>query len=459
MAVTRKTVQAVDAELERRIAAWRSYLDRRRALDGDDGDELEDHLRSQVDALRASGLSPDEAFLVAVKRVGEMDALTGEYAREHSERLWKQLVSAGEPGAPGTQSPRVEALVAVGLGATAAAAFKITGWAGLAADEWFYALNFSLFVLPCLAAYFAWKRRVHARKWARSAAAFGLAAACANGIPYEPEGSTAALAAMHLPIALWLAIGYLYAGGRWGSHARRMDFIRFTGELVIYYVLIALGGGVLTGTTMAVFGAVGVDAEWFAQNWILPCGALGAVLVASWLVEAKQSVVENMAPVLTRLFTPLLLAVLLAFLGTVAWTGNAVAIEREVLIGFDLVLVLVLGMVVYSVSARDPRSGPSVSDALQLALISSALLVDALALGAISARISEFGSSPNKVAALGENLILLVNLSWSAWLYVDFLRGRRPFDAIAKWQTAYLPVYAVWAAVVVAVFPALFGTG
>jgi hypothetical protein len=80
-----------------------------------------------------------------------------------------------------------------------------------------------------------------------------------------------------------------------------------------------------------------------------------------------------------------------------------------------------------------------------------------VALWAIAARISEFGFTPNRVAALGENIILLVNLAWSAVLYVRFLRGRGPFAVLERWQTAYLPVYAVWAAIVVIVFPPLFG--
>lgn len=76
--------------------------------------------------------------------------------------------------------------------------------------------------------------------------------------------------------------------------------------------------------------------------------------------------------------------------------------------------------------------------------------------GAIGGRISELGFTPNRVAALGENVILLVNLAWSAWLYGRFLRGRGSFRALEKWQTDYLPLYAVWAAVVVVVFPPLF---
>src|SRR3989337_4161915 len=155
-----------------------------------------------------------------------------------------------------------------------------------------------------------------------------------------------------------------------------MDFIRFSGEFFIYYVLIALGGGVLTGFLMMMFQTIGIDAEWFIQSWLIPCGAAGAVVVASWLVEAKQSVIENMAPVLTRLFTPLFTILLLVFLATMAWTGNPINVEREVLIAFDLLLALVVGLVLYAASARDPAAPPDFFDKLQLLLVVSALVVD-----------------------------------------------------------------------------------
>jgi hypothetical protein len=261
---------------------------------------------------------------------------------------------------------------------------------------------------------------------------------------------------MHLPIALWLAVGVAYAGHRWSEVAGRMDFIRFSGELFIYYVLIALGGGLFTGFTALTFQAIGIDLEWFLGNWLVPCGAIGAVMVGSWLVESKQSVIENMAPVLTRLFSPLFALLLVIFLGTMLFSGRGVGIEREVLIAFDLLLAMVLALLLYSASARDPALPPGTFDVVQVVLVVSALLANAVALWAIGARISEFGFSPNRVAALGENLILLVNLAWSAVLYLRFVRGRGSFAALERWQTNYLPVYAIWAAMVVIVFPPLF---
>ena len=200
-----------------------------------------------------------------------------------------------------------------------------------------------------------------------------------------------------------------------------------------------------------------MNAGWFVGPWLIPCGAAGAVIIGSWLVEAKQSVIENMAPVLTRLFTPLFTVLLLMFLATMAWTGSPINVKREVLIGFDLLLAVIVGLVLYAASARDPQAPPDLFDRLQLLLVVSALVVDAVTLLAIAARISEFGFTPNRTAALGENFILLGNLAWSAWLYARFLRGRGSFAALERWQIAYLPVYSVWATLVVAIFPPLFG--
>ncbi len=444
---------------EEQIDQWRSYLLRRQAIHVVDVAELEDHLREQVAALVKAGLSIDEAFLVAVKRMGALDDLTREFAREHSDRLWKQLVVLPDGVRDQGERTRSDAYVAFALAVAAGVLMKVPELFGmrLAENGGFYARNLSLFVLPLLSGYFAWKRRLGAKTLSFLAVAFAVAGIFANIYPLAPGGSNEVLSVIHLPIALWFAVGMSYSGGRWNEIAGRMDFIRFSGELFIYYVLIALGGGVFTAFLMMMFKTIGVDAEWFIHSWLIPCGAAGAVLVASWLVEAKQSVIENMAPVLTRLFTPLFAILLVTFLATMLLTGRALDIEREVLIAFDLLLVVVLGLLLYSASARDAQLPRGVFDVMQVVLVVSALLADTVALWAISARISEFGYTPNRLAALGVNVILLINLTWSAVLYIRFLRGRGSFADLERWQTSYLPVYAVWGAIVVIVFPFVFG--
>ena len=434
---------------------------RRQGVHGPDVEELEGHLREQLAALIDGGLSGDEAFLVAVKRMGSLDALSREFARAHSERLWKQLVIAPDAD-EATSTTYTETLVVLAIAIAAALAVKVPSLFGIPLSPdadlpAFYIRNASLFVFPLLAVYFVWKRGVGGISSAWLALPFAAGALFANVYPFRTPGDTQVLTALHLPIALWLAVGFAYVRNRWFGDGGRMDFVRFSGELAIYYVLIALGGGVFIGFTVMMFKAIDVKADWFVFGWVLPCGAAGAVIVGSWLVEAKQSVIENMAPVLTRLFTPLFTLLLLAFLVTMVWTGSPINVKREVLISFDLLLVMVAGLGLYAASARDPQAPPDFFDGLQLLLVASALVVDGVALAAIAARISEFGFTPNKVAALGENLILLVNLAGSAWFYARFLRQRGSFATLERWQVAYLPVYSAWAALVVVVFPPVFG--
>ncbi|MEW2141597.1 permease prefix domain 1-containing protein [Micromonospora vinacea] len=447
-------------ELEAQFAQWRQYVLRRRELQTVDADELEDHLRGSVDELVAAGLSPDEAFLVAVKRMGSLDDLSREFAREHSERLWKQLVLTGDSGSPvgGTRSRR-DLWAMLGCAAGALVSVKVPALFGLslADDGSFYARNFTVLVLPWLAAYLAWRRGARRPVVAALAGLFVLGAVAANAYPLADDSQSVVVTSIHLPIALWLVVGLAYVADDWRSSRRRMDFIRFTGEWFIYLVLMALGGGVLAAFLFNTFAAIGIVPEEFISQWLLPGGAAAAVVVAGWLVEAKQSVVENIAPVLTRLFTPLFTAALLAFLVAVVWTSHGIDVEREALLLFDLLLVVVLGLLLYSLSAREPLAPPGPFDKLQLALVVSALAIDVLVLLEITGRITdEYGGTPNRAAALGENVILLVNLAWSAWLLLTFIRRRTPFATLERWQTGYLPVYAAWAWIVVLVFPPLF---
>ena len=146
-----------DQPLEDQIAQWREYLRRRQAFHGSDVEELEAHLRDQLTALTEAGLAGEEAFLVAVKRIGSLDALSREFACEHSDRLWKQLVIG--PGAADESAPtgQPEMLVVLGLAVAAALAVKVPALFGLqidGGDQPFYFRNAGLFVLPLLTVYF-----------------------------------------------------------------------------------------------------------------------------------------------------------------------------------------------------------------------------------------------------------------------------------------------------------------
>ena len=236
-----------------------------------------------------------------------------------------------------------------------------------------------------------------------------------------------------------------------------MDFIRFSGEWAIYYTLIALGGAVLLGLTMLILMPIAPAAVDEVIVWVLPSGAAGAVIVAAWLVEAKKSIVENRAPVLTAIFTPLFAAMLVVAAVVYFVGGIGLDFDRSLLIVFDALLIVVLGLVVYGISARRPGANSGAMDVIRLVAVVAAIVLDLLVLVSMFARIGEFGFTPNRVAALGLNILLLVNLAGTAWLILRQVTGKTGAVRLERWQTGYLMVFGAWVLLVILALPPLFG--
>lgn len=448
---------ALTPSFEEAIVRWRGHARRQAGSVESAVAGAERELRAEIGRLTAAGLTPGEAVLVALRRLAESDPATRAFAREELGTLWEEARrDRADAAVPATASG---GRLALALAVAAGAAIKAPALFGLTFEthESFHARNLALFTLPFLTFLFARIRGLGGRAVGGLAAAFAAAAVFANLHPFPASAATTVLVATHLPIALWLAVGAAHAGGTWSTVAGRLTFARFSAEFVIHFALIALGGGVLTACVTMIFRAIGVNIGPFIGSWLVPCGAAGAVVVAGWLADARRDAAGSIAVTLMRIFTPLFAAVLVTFLVTVALSGGGRVRGRELLIGFDVLLAVVLGLVLLAAASRDPQAPPRGFDRLLLGLIVLALLGDLVALGSVVARIGEFGFSANRVAALGENLILLANLAGAAWRQARFVRGRGDFGPAARWQAAFLPVYAAWAAFVVIVFPLVFG--
>lgn len=76
-------------DLDRAIQLWREQLAHSPAVGRDNCDELESHLRDCVNELHARGLSDEEAFLVATRRLGRPDALGAEFGKVNTAALWR----------------------------------------------------------------------------------------------------------------------------------------------------------------------------------------------------------------------------------------------------------------------------------------------------------------------------------------------------------------------------------
>jgi hypothetical protein len=439
------------------IGRWRAYV-----LEHGASEEhvatLEGRLRDHTAGLGDAGLDEDEAFLVALRRVAVSDDATQDFARAYSEESWRAPAGSGPEPAPRHGADEFAVMLGCAIAAGLAIQLpRLFGFGHIGGQGSFYARNLSLFVLPFLTVYFSWKRGLRPKTVAGLAAVFVAAVVFADAYPFAHNGATEVLTAIHLPIALWFTSGVAYVAGEWRSDERRLEFVRFTGEWLVTYALIALGGGVLVVLTTGVFSAIGLDAGLFISEWVLPSGAMGAVIVAAWLVMTRRNLVGGMAPMLARVFTPLFAATLVALLAAVVWTRGVIDIQREVLLLFDVLLVVVLALLLYAISARDREQGPGLFDRIQLVLVGCALAVDVVALVNIAGRLTTYGFSANRTAVIGLNLVLLAGLAWSALRQTGFLRSRLRFEAVERAHMRYLPVYAVWAAIVVVAFPLVFG--
>ncbi|KGP76051.1 hypothetical protein JT05_06815 [Desulfosporosinus sp. Tol-M] len=448
-------------DLETQIHSWSDHLRAYGNLSDSDIYELENHLRDEIEDLIAAGLTPDESLLISVKRLGNVEAISHEFAKVNTENLWKHLLV--EPiDSPAKQQNRRDIALVVIFALLAGTLFKIPelfGFGLLDQDgelKIFFIKNLSFFILPFIAAFFLIKRKAELKTWSTILGIFILAALIINAYPSFDPHHTEYLTIFHLPLFLWLVVGAAYIGREWRGSQGRMNFIRFTGEAFIYGVLVMAGVMVLCAFTAVIFEAIQIDVENFLSEYLLIYGGCAAAMITVYLVEAKKSVVENFAPILAKIFSPLFLITMVAFLIVMIITGNSPFMERDFLIGFDLMLALVLGLVLYVISARDIRQPANLFDYLNLTLILTALVIDGIALSAILFRLSAFGITPNKLAALGENLALLGNLAGLAWLYIGYFKRKFDFTKLIKWQTDYLYVYFSWTAIVAFIFPIIF---
>jgi hypothetical protein len=345
---------------------------------------------------------------------------------------------------------------AIVLAATAGAVVHLVRLAADAGglDDLWLARNVSLLLAPALVVLLGLRRHLARRGWARLAAGLVAVALAANAVPHPSGPDAELLAVLHLPVLAWAVVLVAHAGGRARDLGRRIEAVRFSGEVAVLYVLFALGGGVMAGLTAGLLAAVGIDAEPLFE-WVLPAGAAGAVVIAGWLAETRPRIAGGLAPLLAQVFTPLFGVMIAVVTVAYAATGLGSGFDREAIALLDVLLVVVLGLAVYGQAARTPDRAIGWDDRLRLFTVAAALVLDVGVLAAMVARVGDLGTTPNRIAALGLNAVLLVALAGTAHRSVAALRGRATMRSVERWQARTVPLLVGWAAFVAVVLPLL----
>jgi hypothetical protein len=323
-------------------------------------------------------------------------------------------------------------------------------------EEFFYQRNIGFIVFPMLSLYFAWKNKLNVKTIAIIGAAILGSLIYINLLPNQNKSDSLILSCIHLPLLLWCVLGYAFTGGSLNNYGKRLDFLRFNGDLAVMMAVIAIAGIILTGATIGLFSLIELNIEKFYFQNVVVFAVAAVPVIATHLTETNPQIVNKVSPVIARIFSPLVLLTLIAFLAAIAISGKDLYNDREFLLIFNGLLVGVMAIILFSVAGT---SGPAKNQAETFILFMLSVLtviVNGIALSAIVFRISEWGVTPNRVAVLGGNILMLVNLIWVTIRLFESLRSKNNKTEVGEAIALFLPVYALWAFFVTFFFPLIF---
>lgn len=328
-------------------------------------------------------------------------------------------------------------------------------------EEFFYARNIGFIVFPFLMAYFAWKNVLRPASVVVVTIATSIAFIFINVIPGTIDGKassdTLALSCIHLPLFLWAILGFTYVGGERKDLVRRIDFLRFNGDLVVITTLILIAGALMTGLTLALFTLIDMRIETFYMQYIVVYGLAAAPIVGTYVVQSNPQLVNAVSPVIAKLFSPLILVTLAVYLLAMLGSGKDPYNDREFLLTFNLLLIGVMAVILFSVAGAARASSSKVGTVILLMLAALTIVVNGIALLAILFRISEWGFTPNRLAVLGGNVLILTNLLIVTYRLSMAVKKGSGNEGVERSIAQFLPIYSLWTALVVFVFPFVFG--
>ncbi|MBF7097565.1 DUF4153 domain-containing protein [Alkalibacter mobilis] len=309
-------------------------------------------------------------------------------------------------------------------------------------------------ILPFIAVYFLYNNLPNKKLVYILAASFLISLVYINVLPINNDDTTI-LAYLHMPVFLWVLLGLAFTGDGYKSITKRISYLKLNGEFVIIYAIMAISGMILTVVTMQLFSILDMDIyEFYFKNVVL-FGISALAVVGIHLVFNDMKIARNIAPYIARIFSPLVLVTLCAYLMVVIWVGANPFIDRNFLMTFNIILLIVLAIIIFSITEVG-TGNKKTFDIINIALIVTALLIDSVALAAIIFRLTSYGITPNRIAVLGINILIWSNLLLIVKAYANYVRNKIEQEKIQAAVTKFLPVYGIWAAFVTFVFPLLF---
>lgn len=325
-------------------------------------------------------------------------------------------------------------------------------------DFIFYEKNAAIIVFFGLTLYTIWINRISGyKRLIMTVLAFLIPVIYINLLPSIEPGASVNLAYIHLPLLMWCIYGIVFTGFDFKNRSKRIDFIRYNGDLAIIYALIAIAGGLLTAITIGLFNAIGINIEKFYMENIVIIGSVAAPVVAAFIIKNYTTLINKTAPLIAAIFSPLVLITLLVYLIAIVVSGKDPYNDRDFLLIFNIMLLGVMGIIVFSVSETSIIKNQKFNELTLFILSIITIIIDLIALSAIFYRLGEYGVTPNRLAVLVSNILVLINL---VLIMIGLFRinfKKNEFRIVEMSVAKFLPVYLVWIIIVIFAFPVIFG--
>jgi len=324
-------------------------------------------------------------------------------------------------------------------------------------EDFFFPRNIGFILFPVLIAYFAWKNGLSLKTISVLFGIMGVCLVYINILPDSSDSDTLILACIYLPLLLWVILGSAFSGKKTFNLSIPLDFIRFNGDAAVMIAVLGIAGGLLTGITFGLFALIGIQIEQFFQDYILVFGLPAIPILAAFLTQNNPQLVNKVSPIIAKLFSPVVLIMLVVYLAAIIYSGKDPYNDREFLLIFNLLLVGVMALIFFSIAESRNKDKISFDIWILFLLSIVTVIVNGIALSAIIFRISEWGITPNRLAVLVSNVLILVHLLFVTFKLYNSIIKKSSLNGVGKSIIAYVPIYFIWALIVVFVFPLAFG--
>jgi len=328
----------------------------------------------------------------------------------------------------------------------------------LTTPDIFYEKNVGIIVFFGLTLYMVWINKVfELKRLIPLLITFILLTVYVNLLPSVTDSDSINLVYVHLPLLMWSIYGLVFIDFDLKDKIKRIEFIRYNGDLAILMAIMVISGGILTGITIGLFQAIGIDIENFYMENVVIVGAVSVPIVATYIIKNYPNLTNKIAPVIANIFSPLVLLTAVIYLIALVFSGKDPYNDRDFLLIFNAMLLGVMAVIVFSTSETSTNKKQKFNEMILLILSVITVIIDLIALSAIIYRLGTFGITPNRLAVLGSNILILGNL---ALIIIDLYKANFKKALIREVELTiakYLPLYLIWTLFVILGFPLIFG--